>query len=363
MNALDLITAERQRAAEAALAIRADALAALAPTAKAEVFTSTDAWLEARAAGTYPIGGSTIPAILGLSPYAGPWDVWAERLAPEAASRRAINPADARRGHALEPGILAWLEAELHAEGDTEARVVHIDPAVVCLASESWRRCSPDGLILRPGQPPQVVEVKTTRHYRDVADWPTGAVVSNWNAPGLPRPDWVAQTAWNIGTCGLSSGLLVATGPTSNLLRVPVAPDSRALAAMVDEVDHWREAHLVWGAQPDRDASDACVRWVQQQMARRTFGGSPPTRIEGAEADAVWAWVQAQRLASEAKSAADKAKAGAVLAMEQHPDGAIVYGDGEATPARVVWQTRGKSAFIRAYDHHEAPSEGQEDSP
>lgn len=348
----DPIAQARGRLASESRLIRAAALAELASAAKAQLFDGPDEWLEARSSGEHPIGGSTAPAILGLSPHAGPWDVWVERMAPDAAGGRSIDPADARRGHALEQGILAMAEAELRAGDHPEARVVHIDPALVTHPIHDWIRCSPDGAVVLPGEPARLVEAKSTRTYRDEADWPER--VTDWRTRGLPRPDWVVQCCWGLLATGTRRALLLILGPTMTLRMVWVEPGGLLLAELRALATEWRDAHLLWGAEPDREASGACVRWVQQQMATRTYGGHPPARLDAQEAAPIRAWVDAQRAAGEAKSAADAAKPGAVLAMEHHPDGAILPAEGASPPARVVWQTRGKSSFIRGYDHHES---------
>ena len=85
-----------------------------------ENYTSRDAWLCARRRG---LGGSDVPAILGLSSYATPLSVWASKTEnePERASTYSM-----RRGHYMERFIadeLAANVAGLRVErlaGDTE---------------------------------------------------------------------------------------------------------------------------------------------------------------------------------------------------------------------------------------------------
>jgi predicted phage-related endonuclease len=149
------------------------------------------------------IGASDVPGILGLSPWQSPSAVWA-RLKGLTESQ----PSDAtRRGHTLELGILMeyadrhgakayrWQTSHRHLHrqrppyraglyrgpGIEEGRIKHpVYP---------WAGCRPDAIVLQEDGTRHLVEVKTTRSFRDWQD-------ADGN-PILP-PHYVVQVQWQM---------------------------------------------------------------------------------------------------------------------------------------------------------------------
>jgi putative phage-type endonuclease len=142
---------------------------------------SRDEWRRIRRQG---IGGSDLPAILGLSPYSTPAEVWAQKVGlyePEE------TPA-MRRGQALEDAVARLWASE-------EDRPIRRVQAVLQSRHDPLMLANPDRVATRPeelvevktvgvrglpfwqGEPPAHVMLQV-QHYLCVGDWPSGYVVA-----------------------------------------------------------------------------------------------------------------------------------------------------------------------------------------
>lgn len=120
---------------------------------------NTPEWVEARRHG---VGGSDVAAIMGLSPWKTPAQVWLEKTGR-------VEPADLsdrpyiQFGHIMEPVIKAWYQ-DRHP-----ARIVR-DVRSMCQSIERpWAFVSLDGEV-KDGPEWGVLEFKTARDSRDWAD-------------------------------------------------------------------------------------------------------------------------------------------------------------------------------------------------
>jgi putative phage-type endonuclease len=108
----------------------------------------SDEWLEARRGG---IGGSDVAAVLGLSPWATPLDVWlAKTRGSDAAATEAMD-----WGHRLEPLVRARF---------AEGRTAWVDevPGTVSHDAAPFMRASLDGCV-QDAEGTAVLEIKTSR--------------------------------------------------------------------------------------------------------------------------------------------------------------------------------------------------------
>lgn len=115
------------------------------------------AWLQARRNG---IGASDVAGVLGLSPWASPFSVWASKI---------DNTTDDRDTPAMEFGrraeimVAPWFEerTDLHVRGEQS----HV-------ALDGWKMCTVDGFVYESANgtdPLGVLEIKTTSD--SAADW------------------------------------------------------------------------------------------------------------------------------------------------------------------------------------------------
>jgi putative phage-type endonuclease len=153
-------------------------------------YADREEWLAARRKG---LGGSDVPAVLGLSPWRTPLQVWAEKVGIEGGEELDSYPL--RRGSHME-GLL-WEELAIDVPAATEALPQHF---VIVEGAEPWMLYSPDAFIseyLAPGQYRQVLgEAKS--HPKGASDWDEG-----------PPPHVLAQVQWGMHVCDLPACYVV----------------------------------------------------------------------------------------------------------------------------------------------------------
>ena len=244
--------------------------------------TSRDGWLAERRASPFSVGASDVPAILGVSPYRTPWDVWASHHAPHLLDEP-TNVADLERGHHLEAAVLRMWSAA------TGRDVVCYDNAVTRLAEHPWATFSPDGLT----DGPEHVEAKTILDGRGLP--PSG--VLSWDDAPANDALWshVVQAAWTSVVLGSDVAHLAVLGPFFDLYVYTVPTPADVRAKLFRAVSAWRETHLVGGVEPDKGRPLSLPRGTEES------GDDLPDATDD-EAAKIEAWLRA-------KDAADKAKA------------------------------------------------------
>ena len=125
------------------------------------------------------IGGSEIGIIMGLSKWASPYSLWAEKTGKVA--REPVTSEAAEWGNRLEPVIFDKF-AECHPEWE-----VWEAPGTFYHTEREWQRANPDGLI-KTEDGWAILEIKTAQ-YED--DWVNG-----------PPPTYNAQVQWYMNVFG-----------------------------------------------------------------------------------------------------------------------------------------------------------------
>jgi len=113
------------------------------------------------------IGGSDIPAIIGVNPYKTAYQLWLEKTGQAPATQ---DNKYMRAGRKLEQVV-----AEFFSE-ETAAKVI---PSPGPVLIDGWMRASVDRLYIRNPQEQEILECKTTQKTHDV-----------------PDPAWLAQLHW-----------------------------------------------------------------------------------------------------------------------------------------------------------------------
>lgn len=122
-----------------------------------------DAWLEQRRKG---IGGSDVAAIMGLSHYRGPYEVWAEKLGY-------IPPADLSDNEAVEWGNILEPVVGNHYASLHPDRIVRRVNAVCQSIERHHAQASLDYEVKDPELGWGILEIKTASLYRE-HDWDEG---------------------------------------------------------------------------------------------------------------------------------------------------------------------------------------------
>ena len=214
------------------------------------------------------IGASDVASILGLSPWQTPSAAWA-RLKGLTES----EPSNAtRRGHTLELGILMeyadrhelrvypWRTAHRHLHRQREPyrtglyRGPSIEEPRLTNPLVPLAGCRPDAIVLHPDGTKTLVEVKTTRSFRDWQDADGKAI--------LP-PHYVVQVQWQMLVTQTKLTHLEAYCLTDDSRRSYEVRYDSALASQVYElVRRWVVLHIIGDKLPeDMPADIAGLVW------------------------------------------------------------------------------------------------------
>jgi hypothetical protein len=261
-------------------------------------YPDRESWLTARTTpDAFYIGASEIAAVLGLSPFTSPWEVWAKHRAPE------LLPAD--KAPELADG-LAWEDAAavLYEHEHRPYAVVERPQFRVCWnAATPWLRATPDAFVYRgySAEPDsrrimRLWECKTLRRTQvctgmehgvakweavdpDASAWPAdGTVIDDYgDLINGPVPVWMwIQCQAQMYTTGapvvdLEGWFFGFEAPVRR--RVAVTYDAARFEVMLAKVEAWRQRHLVDGYPPDTREP-----WEIMQLARWRWPVKGPKR-------------------------------------------------------------------------------------
>lgn len=241
--------------------------------------------LEQRLSG---IGSSDIGAVVGLNPYRGPHDVWAEKLG---ISEPFEGNAATEFGRLLEPVLLKWWQEQNpewkcvpNADKDgNQVTTAHPDAP--------WMLCTEDARAFHHHKMPILVEAKT-------ANW---RVADRWGEEGtddVPE-EYLCQVAWQMAVLDIDVADIVALiDGEFRIYRILRRMDfERALIAKARAF--WFD-HVVAKVAPPIDSSDACM----SNLAFRNRGGDYLT--DNPEADDLMEKIAAAKYQAEEWAAKEK---------------------------------------------------------
>jgi len=210
----------------------------------------------------YPIGASDIGAILGLSPWQTPAQVWARLsgLQPPSESTPAMA-----RGNLIERALL-WDVADREGvpyhsrfdpHADRSADGLYQGPPYSADRSGSeahpefpWALCRPDAWLVKKDNifGTVLVEAKTARSFRDWED-------ADGN-PILP-PSYYVQVQWQMFVTGhCRTQVEVFCTMTDERRSILVRGSGKHQQQILDKVTAWRKRHLVDGEMPENVTAD-----------------------------------------------------------------------------------------------------------
>lgn len=195
---------------------------------------------------THGIGASEIAAIVGMSPYASPWDVWVRKTgqAPDVDSTPAIE-----WGHRLEPAIR-------QAYADRTGAVMYVPSESMFHTVHRWARATPDAIVLG-----------------DVGGWQY--LVQAKNVGYWPGRDWddgppvfvQLQEQWEMFVTGLARADVAALIGGSDYRVYTVHRDDSMIGDLVDiAAAFWRRVET--RTPPIVDESTACRDHFSRRLAR-----------------------------------------------------------------------------------------------
>lgn len=265
------------------------------------------AWLDWRRGG---IGASDVAGILGLSPWASPWSVWADKVG--LLSDREANEA-MEAGHWLELAVGPWFahKTGLYVAGE-QMRCEHRD--------HPTHRCTLDGYV---GETPDVsidnalggLEIK---HEAFGRRWDT-----------VPA-HYQCQGQWQMHVGDLERvWFAVLRGRTLDIHEL--VRDQADIDLMVDRVNRFWAEHVLTGTPPATDGHQATL----DALAEVYPTGEPDSTLaldDLAETVAEWKWAKAEVKAVEEAEA--EAAAAIKAALGEHENGTV---DGQLV---VSWRTQ-----------------------
>lgn len=202
-----------------------------------------EGWHEARKSG---LGGSDIAAVLGLSKWASPMDVWYQK-------RGLVDPLEEsnamRRGRLLEPAIAEWYAEEtgLQVEDGEEMPVVGPKPFMLA---------SPDRYVSSQGRR-FGLEIKTARS------------ADGWGdslSPGVPVY-YATQAAWYMACTNIDRwDFAVLFLVNDEFRRYTLLRDKKTEKKLVKKCGDWWKKHVVGGEPPPIDGSTAADKFLQDKF-------------------------------------------------------------------------------------------------
>ncbi len=195
------------------------------------------------------LGASEIAAVCGLDPFRGPWDVWADKLGLDI--REELAESD--MGHLFERPLLE------HYSRKTGVALTY--PETMIHPLHKWVSATPDGLASD-----RVVQVKVV-----------GANMAHkWDA-GVPEYV-VCQVQWEMLVTRRPLAVVVACVGGTDYRVLDVPADTELQETLLDLGRTFWDGHVLTGAPPDPDASEACRRAVAARYRKVSSDMLPASR-------------------------------------------------------------------------------------
>lgn len=176
------------------------------------------------------LGGSDISAILGLSPFATPLDVYLRKIGEVADEIPADKARIFKRGKRLEPIAIDMLIEEhginVVKRGSEEAPNRYVDPDYPFMAAEIDFEWADDGSVVHNG------EIKSVH---SLTAWKWGDV----DTEDIPI-HYAGQVQWGLGITRRSKCIVGALVGADNLLKYDIAADPPTIEKMrAKAIDFW----------------------------------------------------------------------------------------------------------------------------
>ena len=204
-------------------------------------------WLTERQNG---VGGSEVSAVVGLSKWRSPFDVWLDKTSPIVEQPPTLPM---ELGTYLEDFIVDKYRQDTGNQVQTNLDYIAMEKA-------PWRRCNLDGLVTLPGGDHGVLEAKTSGDSR------------SWGEPGsaeIPQ-DYFCQVQWNMHVAGLTWAdvpVLFFDG-SRRIECYHVEADNQFQAWMAEAVDEFW-ASVISGEPPEPTTGDeAAAMWPKHEPGK-----------------------------------------------------------------------------------------------
>lgn len=247
------------------------------------------------------IGASEVPAIVGLSPWATPMDVW---LSKQEGHTPEPETEAQRNGHRMEGPILEALSADIGLPVTRNDQIV-------------WGKgrlfCTPDGYVVG-------------RNIIAQAKWVGPGSRDKWGQPGedwqTAVPDYVQaqvmaeMAVTHADACYVATAMQGYAGIEWN--HWLVSRDDEWCEQIIDTATEWYERHVIGNTPPEGTTLDR----ANYTLARLRNNGAGPKRERDAEAEeAVRAYIKAKAIEKAGKQAAKAAQAHMLAMLGENTGG------------------------------------------
>lgn len=273
----------------------------------------SDEWLAIRTQG---IGGSDVAAIMGLSPWVGPYEVWCRKTGlvevPDISERPAVH-----WGHMLEP-VVATEYARRHPEQKV------LNPQGIMRSLERpWAQASLDRIARDPARGWGVVEIKTTSG-RNYAAWDEGVPIQ-----------YLCQVMHYLSVTGYAWATVAVLIGGQEYREYSIEPDAKDMEAVASDVDLFWHVNVEQGVEPATGVQSCEARLL---AARHPSGDGTYTEAPAV----VESFVHARQRVKEAKELE------AIHAAKVRDMVAVAGSEGlEGAGYRVTWRRTDKSQQLR----------------
>lgn len=205
-------------------------------------------WLKQRQS---HIGGSDVAAILGLSRWRTPFDIYLSKTTP--VDEKEEEPKYFVRGRFLEGAIAEWYADKF------KVTLAHRDPFNMIVGPESWMAANPDATVL-PGNgvaEEYGLECKSTRSEDGFGK--SGSDI-------LPV-EYQLQGHWYMACTGFKRWDFAVFFTISDEFRwYTIERDDDVLKNIVDRCRDWWDEHIVAGNPPPIDWSDSASEYLRSKF-------------------------------------------------------------------------------------------------
>lgn len=253
----------------------------------AYVMDSDEDWVKYRSTG---VGGSDVAAIMGISKYRTPLEVWLEktgrRKSPDLSDKESVE-----WGNRLE-GIIREKFAEVHPElsvSEVNATLVSKDRA--------WAHANLDGMVVDELGNYGILEIKTVGKARE-SDWDNGV------------PDYyLTQVTHYMTVTGWGFAYVAALVGGQRYIEYRIGRDDDDVVAVTNAVDAFWRGFVVPDAMPAIVGTRSEAQALADQHPKATSGDEYVSSHESQDLFNTLAWDYEQAKADEAraKSAKDEA--------------------------------------------------------
>lgn len=235
------------------------------------------------------LGGTDISAIVGLSPYKTPFDVWAEKtgqVSPKPPNKRM------RFGKMLEQVIATMYCAEMEERDGQQWSVVWEDQPQRRL-DRPWQIFTPDGVVALAKRVQYGIDCKNVSLDQ----------FHQWGTAGTDEvPEHIAcQFHWYMSATELPRWDAAVLLGGNDLKIYTVMHDPEIEAVLLEQGESWWKKHIIEGVQPEIGAGEGARRYLRERFPRNIADMRPAT-VEDQEL------VRQYAHASEVFSAAEAAK-------------------------------------------------------